>query len=1018
MKNKIALFLLIACLLSFGVPSLPVKSEAKFISGYSDGLISTYAIIEFNGIKYKTDETGPRTNMLLWNQLNDKDKRQLMKYYWSPNTRKADFGPASAQMASWANDAQGWSKLIDALKQKRANKNYPDLKAFYEKPLEMPKWPNVSCTAEVQNCDLAKEASRLNAEIKANYAAGQALYKKLVDIKWDQVGVAVKGISANLIPIIVDNFITSSITGISSVAINKMSPIIASLIQVSDQTLQFAKNNPNDAAELIKRLDSLCDTIEADAKTARAFVEQDQLKLQAIYEQLAIACEQDTLNKQNIKDRKKADLENKMKVIPADTGLEITSTAINVVDRNNEIRLKAKALLDTLNISKNDAIKEMGADYDQLILDYRDVIKFTPLKVCGGNFFENGVSPECFTMNYSVSEITEWDAAFPKTVSIINSQTEKYKIILEKAKTSRNIHIEKVKLIQSQIEELIAKYSKYLEINHGAEGIEPIFTNYNKFIESLEGRIPALELAAAQAETGQKTVREGLANRIKKEMDGAVKYKTLEANFINSIDQIKDAVCKSDNLYASEEFIFVDKISHKPMINKEKIKSFKTDAKREVDVKVIINRLKEKQKEQNHQIKRLILGQNNAMYDSQLLQDFLAEYTDGLIYTHTAFEKIKADVSLVTGVSLKHPYYDIVVDRLNGDYSLWMTGSGSSLKWMLDPETLRLDIDSLIEEFKKIDSDNQSYKILENILSKIKADKASFVNLDRRQFEVMSRDLSEKVEKIVHDVSSGREKNEQLAIIQKEISILLEEMDTANRICVKEKEIKRLITDIPEIQKQVQKIEEEYKYLEQSQRIEARYTFERMIKNLRDYMQVISDMKQSLDSSKTNELILVTKLNGLDKQVFNLILKISKTIQQLEIDKKREDSNLVQNNIKDFYANFKQAYESKSESQVVNFISNEWESADGSTISDLESNLRRIFNIFDTLTYNISNLNIKPASDENSYIVSYEVEIVGQNYERGLNHTEKSSVSEELTVDSRGRVRVNKTLSGRFWYIE
>ena len=126
MKNKIALFLLITSILSFGFPSLPVKSEAKFISGYTDGLISTYVIIEFNGIKYKTDESGSRTNTLLWNQLNDDDKRQLMKYYWSPNTRKADFGATAGNMASWANDVQGWSKLVDALKQKRANKNYPD----------------------------------------------------------------------------------------------------------------------------------------------------------------------------------------------------------------------------------------------------------------------------------------------------------------------------------------------------------------------------------------------------------------------------------------------------------------------------------------------------------------------------------------------------------------------------------------------------------------------------------------------------------------------------------------------------------------------------------------------------------------------------------------------------------------------------------------------------------------------------------------------------------------------------
>lgn len=123
------------------------------------------------------------------------------------------------------------------------------------------------------------------------------------------------------------------------------------------------------------------------------------------------------------------------------------------------------------------------------------------------------------------------------------------------------------------------------------------------------------------------------------------------------------------------------------------------------------------------------------------------------------------------------------------------------------------------------------------------------------------------------------------------------------------------------------------------------------------------------------------------------------------------------NAVKDLYAKFKEAYESKNDSQVISFISDEWETGDGVTLSDLQENLHNSFSVFNEMRYNISNLNITKSSGD-KYIASYDVIITGRIYENDIKHEEKSTVNEMLIIDKSGKVKIFKTLSGRFWYVE
>ena len=125
--------------------------------------------------------------------------------------------------------------------------------------------------------------------------------------------------------------------------------------------------------------------------------------------------------------------------------------------------------------------------------------------------------------------------------------------------------------------------------------------------------------------------------------------------------------------------------------------------------------------------------------------------------------------------------------------------------------------------------------------------------------------------------------------------------------------------------------------------------------------------------------------------------------------------------IQTFYTRFKEAYEERNDSQLMSMISDTWQANDGSTLSDLQMNLRRTFKMFDEVKYNIQNLSmqlVESGSGHWRYLVSYDVTIKSRIYKRNLKHEEKSSINEEVTIDGSGHAKISKTLGGRFWYVQ
>jgi hypothetical protein len=121
--------------------------------------------------------------------------------------------------------------------------------------------------------------------------------------------------------------------------------------------------------------------------------------------------------------------------------------------------------------------------------------------------------------------------------------------------------------------------------------------------------------------------------------------------------------------------------------------------------------------------------------------------------------------------------------------------------------------------------------------------------------------------------------------------------------------------------------------------------------------------------------------------------------------------------VKDLYGRFREAYESKNASGVLYCLSDQWESNDGGTLSELQQNLRRTFRIFDQIQFKIQNLQISKIS-ESKFRVNYDAIITSRIYKRNLKHEEKSSIQEEVTVDDSGKAKITKTLGGKFWYVK
>ena len=94
-------------------------------------------------------------------------------------------------------------------------------------------------------------------------------------------------------------------------------------------------------------------------------------------------------------------------------------------------------------------------------------------------------------------------------------------------------------------------------------------------------------------------------------------------------------------------------------------------------------------------------------------------------------------------------------------------------------------------------------------------------------------------------------------------------------------------------------------------------------------------------------------------------------------------------------------------------ISEEWTSAEGADISDLEEVLNNSFTVFDTIDYSISGLRVESLED-GTFKVNYVSKIVGDIRGQGIKYKDSSDVTEIVGYEG-GKLRILRTTSGQFW---
>lgn len=289
MKKLFGLFisLIIICNTTLSVFAVDTKYRAKLLRTVGDGL-NYYVEYEINGRTYRSDQVGTLINKKAWSLFDDEDKMALAKNYsFSPNERVNQFGSGSADITSWVNEKQGWTQAAEILRQRIVNKHYPDLTNYFENPSSIiignTNMADISMESVgfLNNSELALLteytllAEKINT-LRTVYAAGQASYNSLKSFKTQQISIAVKSISSDLIKLIVDQILVPNVimspTGKLSSAFASVVGLIEQQVGITDslyKKLLGESINAASASEVINDLWKLINNVEEIANNLK-----------------------------------------------------------------------------------------------------------------------------------------------------------------------------------------------------------------------------------------------------------------------------------------------------------------------------------------------------------------------------------------------------------------------------------------------------------------------------------------------------------------------------------------------------------------------------------------------------------------------------------------------------------------------------------------------------------------------------------------------------------------------------
>jgi len=699
-----------------------VQAATRFVRGYSDG-IWVYGVIERDGHQYRTDQMAPKFNQHLWDELSSDDKIKLAKSYgWWTNSMKVDFGEdGRTAIRVFFNDQTGWSDVINRLKDKRANKEYPELAAAFGDgvTLDVPFF-DPTCW-EVRNSAAFEEAVRLRHEVQADFLISREIYLMLRNAEWDKVSVAIKTLTPPLIKTIVSTFITGFVTHGAAAVSDLMVTVHGfreDLKSFIYQRYSEGSKQP-DPTELIKKIDKYLDDMEQSALTGKDRVAAKINTLQSLAADIQILDDDCVSARQASAADTISGLQTKIDTLPAaDT---ITIVADPVPD-NPDINpaewlfnnMHQKALTRWSSISgATSTLKQELTNEKGPILNQFNAVSIPGLQ---GTAFEDfyagltsGFDDKYRDVDVESAVFDSWDFSSTGTACVAAQNT------YHQSELAALSHIDdslpEIDLLNAQALAMDV-YAGYLGTRDAAGNITPMnpppsevflgsgirdFDSMVNIIATPTQKLTAVitDLGAKKEiiDRGTQNLGTGIANRREWVKDQYRKYESLLFNFENSLSYVIAALTQIDQLHGDDYFsgtvyarydgidlykysVDVDYILNE--INTLGIDSPSLQGARQA----AIRRLFELSANEQALIQKLIIAQDSHMNDVQAMDNFfdtLSAHYSGVY----SIPQLIADVAAITGKTMKTRYeqwHDLVPNN-----TYYYLGDGN---WIRTPDKL------------------------------------------------------------------------------------------------------------------------------------------------------------------------------------------------------------------------------------------------------------------------------------------------------------------------------------------
>lgn len=264
------------------------ESTVSVENTYGDGL-SYYAVYNFNGKTYRSDQIGPAMNRHIWKKLNNEDREKVIKTLYNYGDKVTQFGKEGANdMLDWHKSTDQYSIAKAQWQEKIMNKHYPELQSFYEKSFNE-HFPGLFDGTDEHGTPIRCDDKALNeayekkkTEITQAWQDGSLAYGQIKSMKTSQIAYSVNVGSQAIIKMLSDGFFMPHATRGAAV----MSDALAQVFDVVKSTYDTLSNSNPSPGEVIQAIENILDQFAGVAGSKKTEVEQGVQELNILIDQM------------------------------------------------------------------------------------------------------------------------------------------------------------------------------------------------------------------------------------------------------------------------------------------------------------------------------------------------------------------------------------------------------------------------------------------------------------------------------------------------------------------------------------------------------------------------------------------------------------------------------------------------------------------------------------------------------------------------------------------------------------